>query len=201
VDIPIELVKELREETGAGVLDCRKALVETGGDLEQAKAILREKGLAAAAKKAGREASEGIVEAYEHPGSRVGVLVEVNCETDFVARTAEFRSFVHDVALHVAAMAPSYVTPDDIPEAELERVKEEYRQQAVQEGKPENIVKRIVEGRLGKFYAETCLSEQPFVKDEDIVIKDLVTTKIAELKENIVIRRFARFELGQYEAE
>jgi elongation factor Ts len=201
VDIPVELVKALREETGAGVLDCRRALVETGGDLEQAKEYLREKGLAAAAKKMGREASEGIVEAYGHPGSRVGVLVEVNCETDFVARTVEFQSFVHDIALHVAAMAPNYVTPDDIPAAELEQVKDEYRQQAVQEGKPDNIVDRIVEGRLGKFYAEHCLSEQPFVKDEEIIIKDLVRQKIAELKENIVIRRFARFELGQYEAE
>lgn len=198
MNISVELVKELRNETGAGVLDCRKALEAYEGDLEKATAYLREKGLAAAAKRADRVASEGIVESYGHPGGRVGVLVEVNCETDFVARTEKFQDFVHDVALHVAAMSPVYMTPEDIPAEELEREKEIYRQQALQEGKPERIVERIVEGRLKKFYAETCLMEQPFVKDDDVLIKDLVKTKIAELKENIIIRRFARYELGQH---
>jgi elongation factor Ts len=201
LNIPVELVKELREATGAGVLDCRKALEAQEGDLEKAIVYLREKGLAAAAKKGGREASEGIVEAYGHPGGRVGVLVEVNCETDFVARTEEFQTFVHDIALHTAAMSPLYLTPEDVPAEELERKKEIYRQEALQEGKPERIVERIVEGRLKKFYTETCLMEQPFVRDDDILIKDLVKEKIAELKENIVVRRFERYELGQHAPE
>jgi elongation factor Ts len=201
LNIPVELVKELREATGAGVLDCRKALEAQDGDLEKAIAYLREKGLAAAAKKESREASEGIVEAYGHPGGRVGVLVEVNCETDFVARTEEFQTFVHDIALHTAAMSPLYLTPEDVPVEELERKKEFYRQEALQEGKPERIVERIVEGRLKKFYTETCLMEQPFVRDDDILIKDLVKEKIAELKENIVVRRFERYELGQHAPE
>jgi elongation factor Ts len=198
LNITVEQVKELRGATGAGVLECRKALEANEGDLDKAIAYLREKGLAAAAKKADREASEGIVEAYGHPGGRVGVLVEVNCETDFVARTPEFQTFAHDMALHVAAMSPLFLTPEDVLPEDLEREKEEYRQQALREGKPENIVERIVEGRLKKFYSETCLSEQPFVKDDSILIKDLVKVQIAELKENIVIRRFERFELGQH---
>ena len=198
LDISIELVKELRAETGAGVLQCRQALEANGGDLDKAIAYLRERGLAAAAKKVDREASEGIVESYGHPGGRVGVLVEVNCETDFVARTDQFRAFVHDVALHVAAMAPLYLTPEDVPAEDLKQKIEIYRQQALQEGKPEHIVERIVEGRLKKFYTDTCLMEQSFVKDDDILIKDLVTEKIAELQENIVIRRFERYELGQH---
>lgn len=197
MNIPVELVKQLRDETGAGVLDCRQALESNDGDLDKAIAHLREKGLAAAAKKTDRVASEGIVEAYGHPGGRVGVLVEVNCETDFVARTDSFQTFVHDIALHVAAMSPQYLTPEGIPAEELNREKEKYRQQALQEGKPEKIVERIVEGRLKKFYSETCLTEQTFVKDDDVLIKDLVKEKIAELRENIVIRRFQRYELGQ----
>jgi elongation factor Ts len=199
LNIPIELVKELRAETGAGVLQCREALEVNDGDLEKATIYLREKGLVAAAKKAGREASEGIVEAYGHPGGRVGVLVEVNCETDFVARTDKYQEFVHDMALQVAAMQPLYVTPEDVPAEVLESKKEFYRQQALQEGKPEHIVERIVEGRLNKFYQEACLLEQPFVKDDDILIKELVTRMIADLQENIIIRRFERYELGQYE--
>lgn len=180
------------------MLECRKALEVNEGDLDKAITYLREKGLAAAAKKADREASEGIVEAYGHPGGRVGVLVEVNCETDFVARTDQFQTFVHDMALHIAAMSPLYVTPEDVPPEVLEQKKEFYRQQALQEGKPERIVERIVQGRLDKFYSETCLIEQPFVKDDEILIKDLVKEKIAELKENVVIRRFARYELGHH---
>ncbi len=199
MNIPIELVKELRAETGAGVLQCREALEVNDGDLEKATIYLREKGLVAAAKKAGREASEGIVEAYGHPGGRVGVLVEVNCETDFVARTDKYQEFVHDMALQVAAMQPLYVTPEDVPAEVLESKKEFYRQQALQEGKPEHIVERIVEGRLNKFYQEACLLEQPFVKDDDILIKDIVTRMIADLQENIIIRRFERYELGQHE--
>jgi elongation factor Ts len=198
LNIPVELVKELRAATGAGVLECRNALEINEGDLDKAAMYLHEKGLVAAAKKEDREASEGLVEVYGHPGSRVGVLVEVNCETDFVARTEEFQSFVHDIALHIAAMSPLYTAPEDVPAEDLEREKETYRQQALQEGKPERIVERIVEGRLNKFFTESCLMEQPFVKDDDILIKDLVKEKIAELKENVVIRRFARYELGQH---
>jgi elongation factor Ts len=201
LEIKVELIKELREQTGAGVLDCRKALIAAKGDLEKASAHLREKGLVAAAKKAGREASEGLVEAYGHPGGRVGVLVEVNCETDFVARTGEFETFVHDVALHVAAMSPLYLSVEDIPQEHLEAEKAIYRNRALQEGKPEDIVERIIEGRLKKFYSETCLLEQPFVRDDSIIMKDLVKQKIAELKENIVIRRFVRYELGQHVEE
>jgi elongation factor Ts len=198
LEITVELIKQLRAATGAGVLDCRKALEATQGDLDEAIAHLRKKGLAAAAKKMGREASEGLVEAYAHPGGRVAVLVEVNCETDFVARTDQFQAFVHDIALHVAAMSPLYMAPEDVPLEHLEREKEKYRRGALQEGKPERIVERIVKGRLKKFYTETCLVEQPFVKDDGILIKDLVIEKIAELKENIVIRRFVRYELGQH---
>ena len=201
MDIKIKVIKELRERTGAGVLDCRKALVAAKGDLEKASAHLREKGLAAAAKKAGREAREGLIESYGHPGGRVGVLVEVNCETDFVARTKEFEAFVHDVALHVAAMSPLYLSVEDVPQEHLEAEKAIYRKRALEEGKPENIVERIIKGRLKKFYSETCLLEQPFVRDDDIIMKDLVKQKIAELKENIVIRRFVRYELGQHVEE
>jgi elongation factor Ts len=192
------MVKQLREVTGAGVLACRQALEANEGDLDKAAAYLREKGLAAAAKRTDREATEGIVEAYGHPGGRVGVIVEVNCETDFVARTPEFQAFVHDIALHVAAMSPLYVTPEDVPAEVLESKKNLYREQALQEGKSENIADRIVEGRLNKFYSESCLTEQPFVRDDTVLIKDLVKTQISELKENIVLRRFERFELGQH---
>jgi elongation factor Ts len=182
-------------------LACREALEANEGDLSKAITYLRKQGLAAAEKKADREAYEGLVEAYEHPGGRVGVLVEVNCETDFVAQTEVFRTFAHDMALHIAAMAPRYMTPEDIPAEDLEREKQKYRQQALDEGKPEKIVERIVDGRLKKHFTETCLMEQPFVKDEDILIKDLVIQTVARLKENIVIRRFARYELGQREEE
>jgi elongation factor Ts len=201
LNITVEMVKQLREVTGAGVLACRQALDANEGDLDKAAIYLREKGLAAAAKKTDREASEGIVEAYGHPGGRVGVIVEVNCETDFVARTPEFKTFVHDMALHIAAMEPLYVSPEDIPAEVLEGKKQFYREQALQEGKPEHIVDRIVEGRLNKFYTENCLTEQSFVRDDSILIKDLVNTQISELKENVVLRRFERFELGQHGEE
>lgn len=190
-------VKELRERTGAGMMDCKNALVEANGDMERAIEILREKGLAAAAKKAGRIASEGIVEAYIHGNGRIGVLVEVNCETDFVANTKEFRSFVHDIALQIAAANPQYISRDDVPAEVLEKEKEILRQQALNEGKPENILDRIVEGRIEKFYKDACLLEQPFIRDPDRTIKDIVTEQIAKLGENISVRRFTRYEMGE----
>ena len=197
MEITTALIKELREATSAGVLDCRKALQESSGDLEGAATILREKGLAAVAKRAGRQASEGLIEAYVHPGSRVGVLLELNCETDFVARTDEFQSLAHELALHIAFASPRYLTRDEIPEEEIEQEKHVYRAQALEEGKPESIIDRIIDGRLGKFYTQVCLMEQPFVKDEDRSIEDLVNDAIAKLGENIVLRRFAHFERGE----
>ncbi len=198
MDIKVEDVKRLREETGAGVLDCHKALKKYQGDFDKAGEFLKEKGLAAAAKREGREATEGIVETYTHPGNRVGVMVEVNCETDFVARTPQFEGFVHDLALHVAAMSPIYLSIEDVPQEVLDEQKAAYRQGALDEGKPERIVERIVEGRLAKFYETVCLMEQPFVKDDEITVKDLYEDLKAELKENIVVRRFVRFELGEH---
>ncbi|HHS97056.1 MAG TPA: translation elongation factor Ts [Chloroflexi bacterium] len=191
------MIKELREATGAGILDCRKALEESGGDFEAAVAYLREKGLAEAAKRTDREASEGLVEVYAHPGNRVGVMLELNCETDFVARTPEFRALAHDLALHIAFAAPRYISRDQVPEDVVEAEKAIYRAQALEEGKPERIVERIVEGKLEKFYKTVCLMEQPFVKDEDITVEDLIKEHIARLGENIVMRRFVRYELGE----
>lgn len=191
------LVKELREKTGAGMLDCKKALEEANGDLDKASEILREKGLAAAAKKAGRIATEGLVESYIHAGGRIGVLVEVNCETDFVAKTDQFKEFVKDIAMQIAASNPQYLRREDVPAEALEKEKEILRTQALNEGKPEKIVDKIVEGRLGKFYEENCLMEQPFIKDPDKTISQLLNEKIATIGENINIRRFARFELGE----
>lgn len=197
MEISAQLVKQLRELTGAGVLDCRKALIENDGDLEKAAAFLRAKGLAAAEKKAGREAKDGILELYSHGGGRVGVMVEVNCETDFVARTGQFRGFAHDLALHIAASAPRYVDQADVPAGVIEDQRAKARMLALQEGKPERIVDRIVDGRLEKFYQEACLLRQPFVKDEDITIADLLKQTISATGENIIIRRFARWELGE----
>ncbi|MCC6188500.1 MAG: translation elongation factor Ts [Anaerolineales bacterium] len=197
MEISAQLVKQLRELTGAGVLDCRKALIENDGDLEKAAAYLRAKGLAAAEKKAGREAKDGILELYSHGGGRVGVMVEVNCETDFVARTGQFRGFAHDLALHIAASAPRYVDQADVPAGVIEDQRAKARMLALQEGKPERIVDRIVDGRLEKFYQEACLLRQPFVKDEDITIADLLKQTISATGENIIIRRFARWELGE----
>ena len=191
------MVKELRQATGAGVLDCRKALEACAGDFESATAHLREKGLAAVARRAGRQASDGCVEAYVHPGSRIAVLLELNCETDFVARTDDFKALAHDLALHIAFAAPRYLTRKDVSEEEIERERASYRAQALEEGKPERVVDRIVEGRLRKFYLEVCLMGQPFVKDEDKTIQDLITDAIAKLGENIVLRRFVRYEVGK----
>jgi elongation factor Ts len=196
MEITAQMVKELREATGAAVLDCKKALEENDGDFEKAKTYLTEKGLAAAAKKAEREAREGLVETYTHPGGRVGVMVEVNCETDFVANTDQFKALAHDLALHIAFANPQYVDTADVPEAVTEAEKVVHRKEALNQGKPEKVIDKIVEGKLAKFYSEVCLLQQPFVKDDDMTVGDLVTQAIAELQENIVVRRFARFELS-----
>ncbi len=190
-------VKTLRERTGAGMLDCKKALEEAGGDLTKAAELLREKGLAAAAKKGDRVATEGIVESYIHGGGRIGVLVEVNCETDFVAKTEQFRTFVRDIAMQIAAANPKYISREEVSQAELDKEKEILRNQALNEGKPEKIVDKMVEGRMNKFYEENCLMEQAFVKDPDKTITTLLNEKIAAIGEKISIRRFARFELGE----
>ena len=197
MEITTQMVKELREETGAGVLDCRKALEQSGGDFEAAVAQLREKGLAEAAKRADRIASEGVVEVYGHPGNRVGVMLELNCETDFVARTDEFRALAHDLALHVAFAAPRHVSREQVPAEVVEAERANYRAQALEEGKPEPIVDRIVEGKAEKFYQSVCLLEQPFVKDEDRTVEDLLKAHTAKLGENVIVRRFVRYQLGE----
>jgi elongation factor Ts len=193
--ITVDMVKELRERTGAGVLDCRNALEEVDGNFEEAEKLLKKKGLAVAAKKAEREANDGLVEAYIHAGGKLGVLVELNCETDFVARTEDFRELAHDVAMQVAGANPQYVAPEDIPEDVLERERQRQRDE-IGDDKPEEIVQKIVEGKLSKYYQEVCLLEQPFIKDGEITVRDLMTSKIAKLGENIKVRRFARFEMG-----
>ncbi|MCL4264710.1 MAG: translation elongation factor Ts [Anaerolineae bacterium] len=190
-------IKELREATGAGVLEAKKALEATGGDFDKAVDLLREKGAARAAKRAERAASEGIIELYAHPGNRVGVMLELNCETDFVGRNEEFRNLAHDLALHIAAMGPRYLTREEVPQAELDRELDVLRAQAKAEGKPDNIVEKIVQGRLAKFYEEFCLLEQPFIKDDSVKISDMITDVIRKTGENIIIRRFARYELGE----
>ena len=195
--ITAAMVKELRERTQAGMLDCKKALAESDGDMEKAVAYLREKGLAAAAKKAGRVAAEGAVESYIHMGGKIGVLVEVNCETDFVANTDTFKSLCHDIALQIAAANPLYINKEDVPAAALEAEKEILRNQALNEGKPEKIVDRMVEGRISKYYAENCLMEQTFVKNPDITVGTLVNEATLASGEKISIRRFVRYECGE----
>jgi elongation factor Ts len=190
-------VKELRERTGAGMLDCKKALDETNGDIDKAIAVLREKGLSAAANKAGRVATEGVVESYIHGGGRIGVLVEINCETDFVGKTDQFKEFARDIAMHIAAANPKFVRREEVPTEELEKEKEILKNQALNEGKPEKIVEKMVEGRINKYYEEYCLLEQSFIKDPDKTINTLLNEKISTIGENISIRRFARFELGE----
>lgn len=197
MEITTEMVKELRTATGAGVLECRKALETAGGDFDQAVKILREKGLAAAAKKASREANEGLIGHYIHQGSKVASLIEVNCETDFVARTDEFQTLVHDLAMQVVAARAQYLRPEDVPAEVLEQEKAIYRTQLADEKKPDHVIERILEGKLAKFYEETCLVEQPFIKDPSVKVKDLVTASIAKLGENIRIRRFARLAVGE----
>ncbi len=195
--ITAEMVKQLRERTGAGMMDCKRALNDANGDAEKAIELLREKGLSAAAKKAGRIAAEGLVEAYIHGDGRIGVLVEVNIETDFAARGDEFKQFVKDVAMQIAASKPEYVKKEDVPASVIENEKEILRAQARNEGKPEKIIDKMVEGRIEKFYAENCLLEQAFIKDPDMTVGQLLTQKIAHIGENISIRRFARFERGE----
>lgn len=189
-------VKELREKTGAGMLDCRNALVEVNGDVDKAIDLLREKGLSQAAKKSSRIAAEGLVDSYIH-GGRIGVLIEVNTETDFVAKNDEFKEFVRDLAMQVAAANPKYISIEDVPEEEVNKEKEILVHQVVNEGKPEHVAEKIVEGRLGKFYEQICLLEQPFIKDTNIKVKDLLNDKISKIGENIVIRRFERYEVGE----
>jgi elongation factor Ts len=190
-------IKELREATGAGILDCRKALESAGGDFDKAVDFLREKGLATAAKRADRDASEGVVELYSHGGGRVGVMVEVNSETDFVSRSETFRTFAHEVALQIAAAAPRFIREEDIPEEVLEHEREIARARAREEGKPEAMLDRIAEGRLVKFKDESVLLRQPYIRDESITIENLLMQNVASIGENIVIRRFARWELGE----
>jgi elongation factor Ts len=196
-DISAALVKELREKTGAGIMDCKKALQEKGGDLDAAVDYLREKGLAAAAKKSGRITSEGVVSSYIHAGGKIGVLVEVNCETDFVARTDDFQNFVKDVCLQIAATAPLAVSRDELPAEVVEKERQIFRAQALESGKPEKIAEKIVAGRVEKYFKEVCLLEQPFVKDPDITIEELIKQLISKTGENISVRRFVRFVMGE----
>lgn len=190
-------VKDLRERTGAGMMDCKRALSEAEGDIEKAIDLLREKGLAAAAKKAGRIAAEGLVESYIHGGGRIGVLVEVNCETDFVAKTPEYKEFCRDMAMQIAASNPEYVSREQVPAEVVEREAHVARQTAVNEGKPEKILDKIVSGRIEKFYKEVCLLEQVFIKDNDKTVQEVITDKIAKIGENISVRRFARYQVGE----
>jgi elongation factor Ts len=200
MEITAEMVRKLREETGAGMMDCKSALVEAKGEMETAREVLRKKGLASAAKKAGRAANDGMVGTYIHPGSKVGVLVEVNCETDFVAKTPDFQTLVRDVAMHIAAASPAaalYVSKDEVPADVVEKEKEIYKAQAAASGKPPNVVEKIAEGKVKEYYATFCLLEQPFVKDPKLTVGQLIQEKIALIKENIVVRRFARFRVGE----
>jgi len=195
--ISASTVKELREISGAGMMDCKKALTEASGDLEKAIDILRKTGMAKARKKSGRSAKEGIILPYIHPGAKLGVLLEINCETDFVANTDDFKNLSKDIAMHIAASAPMSVSREEIPQETLEREKEIYADQARQSGKPENIIEKMTEGRLNKFYQENVLLEQTFVKDPDKTVADLITETVAKLGENILISRFSRFQLGE----
>jgi elongation factor Ts len=195
--ITTQQIKELREATNAGVLDCRKALERADGDFNKAVDYLREKGLATAAKRSDRDASEGVVELYSHGNGRVGVMVEVNCETDFVARSENFRTFAHEVALQIAASAPRYLRPEDIPEDVLEHEREIARNRAIEEGKPQAVLEKIIAGRLEKFKDETCLLRQAYIRDEDLTIEKLLMQNVAAIGENIIVRRFARWELGE----
>lgn len=197
MQIDAKNVKILREKTGAGMMDCKKALVEAEGNEAKAITILREKGLAAAARRSGRAANEGVIEAYIHLGGKVGVLVEVNCETDFVARNEEFRSFVRQICLQVAAANPQYMSKDDVPAEILNQERSILRAQALNEGKPEKIVEKIIEGRIEKFYKENCLLQQAYIRDQEITIKDLLAAIAAKIGENIVIRRFTRYVVGE----
>ncbi len=197
MEITTSMIKELRDATSAGVLDCREALEATDGDFEEAVAYLREKGVSEAAKKSASAASEGLVEAYIHHGSQVGVLLELNCETDFVARTEDFQILAHNLALHIAFAAPDYLVREDVPEEVIEDEKDIFRKRALEQGKPEHIIDRIVEGRMDKFFEQSCLMEQPFVKNEDKTIEDLINESITAFGEHVVVGRFDRYEVGE----
>ncbi len=197
MDISASMVKDLREKTGAGMMDCKKALAETEGNYEKAVDYLRQKGLATAAKRAGRVASEGQIGAYVHAGGKIGVMVEVNCETDFVAKTPDYQSFAKDIAMHIAASSPLYIQRENVPPEVLEREKDIYRAQARESGKPEKIWDKIIAGKLEKFYSEVCLLEQPFVKDPDLSVQDLLNGLIGKLGEKVEIRRFTRYQVGE----
>lgn len=192
-----EMVKDLREKTGAGIMDCKRALSESDGDMEKAFDILRQKGLATAAKKASRETKEGIICSYIHTGGKIGVLVEVNCETDFVARNPEFQKLVKDIAMQIAWSTPPYLRREDVPEPLLHKERELYRAQAKETGKPDHVIEKIVEGKMEKFFTDSCLLEQPFIKDSSITLNDLIRQKIAKVGENIIIKRFVRYQLGE----
>src|SRR6059058_3087102 len=197
VNISANQVKELREKTGAPMMDCKQALTDAKGDLDQAVVLLRKRGVSVAAKKASRATSEGAVESYIHAGGKIGVLLEVNCESDFVARTEDFQSLVHDIAMHIAASDPKFIRKEDVTPEDFEREKEIYRAQAAASGKPANVVEKIVEGKMSKFYEEVCLLDQPFIKEQTISVSQLIATKIGKLGENISVRRFARFKVGE----
>ena len=197
MDITASMVKELRDKTNSGMMDCKEALAASGGDLEKAVEYLRKKGLSAATKRSSRATKNGMVEAYIHMGGKIGVMVEVNCETDFVGKTDNFKEMVKDIAMHIAAANPTYLSPEDIPQDVMEGEREIYRDQALASGKPEKVVDRIIDGKINKFYEEVCLLNQKFVKDMDITVQTLVNNLIANTGENIVVRRFARFQLGE----
>jgi elongation factor Ts len=197
MEISPRAIKELRQRTGVGVMDCKKALLECAGNINEAIDFLRKKGLAKAAKRAGRQTAEGLITSYIHPGGKIGVLVDINCETDFVARTEDFRNLAKEIAMHIAAMNPIAISREDVPPEVIEKEKEILRAEAATSGKPEKVVDKIVEGRLEKFFAEQCLLEQAYIKDPDITVKDLIADTIAKLGENIIVRRFTRYQLGE----
>jgi elongation factor Ts len=201
MEITAQLVKQLRERTGAGMMECKAALVEANGDIPAAEIVLRKKGIASAAKKSARSTRQGIVDSYIHPGSQIGVIIEVNCESDFVARTKEFQTLVHDLAMQVAAADPKFVRREDVTESALAQEREIQRARALQEGKPEKMVDKIVEGRMNKFYEEVCLLEQPFIKENTTSVSDLIKSTIAKLGENISVSRFVRFKVGDTATE
>jgi elongation factor Ts len=200
-EITAQLVKQLRDSTGAGMLECKKALDETKGDLAEAEVVLRKRGIAAATKKSARATRQGVIGSYIHPGAQLGVLVEVNCESDFVARTDEFQGLVHDIAMQIAALDPRYIRREDVTPELLEKEREIQRERAIAEGKPPQVAEKMVEGRMGKFYEEFCLFEQPFIKDGSITIGQLVATKISKTGENITVSRFTRFKVGDTATE
>jgi elongation factor Ts len=197
MEVSAAAVKNLREKTGAGMMDCKKALAESGGDLDKAVDYLRQKGLAAASKKASRTASDGAIGAYVHPGGKIGVLVELNCETDFVARTPEFQNLLKDIAMQIAAANPRYIRPEEVPTGDLEKEREIYRRQALESGKPEKVVDKIVDGKIDRFYSEVCLLEQSFIKNPDRKVSEILTDAVARLGENIQVKRFSRYHLGE----